>query len=99
MWCKCHDKSFEDLAGHLVSLAPCLRIATRVTGDGDSTPSLSLARRVRIAPGVTGGGMLAFIAYICGESVVAGILAALLFSIFGILLAREIVLKLTGRRE
>jgi len=45
------------------------------------------------------GGMLAFIAYICGESVVAGILAALLFSIFGILLAREIVLKLTGRRE
>ena len=45
------------------------------------------------------GGMLAFIAYICGESVVAGILAALLFSIFRVLLVREIVLKLTGRRE
>jgi len=45
------------------------------------------------------GGMLAFVAYICGKNVVTGILAALLFSIFGVLLAREIVLKLTGRRE
>ena len=45
------------------------------------------------------GGMLAFIAYICGGSVIAGILAALLFSIFGVLLVREIVLKLTGKRE
>ena len=45
------------------------------------------------------GGMLALIAYICGRNVIAGILAALLFSIFGVLLVREIILKLTGRRE
>ena len=45
------------------------------------------------------GGMLAFVTYICGGNVIAGILAALLFSIFGVLLVREIILKLTGKRE
>ena len=45
------------------------------------------------------GGMLAFVTYICAKSVVAGILAALLFSIFGVLLVREIILKLTRKRE
>ena len=45
------------------------------------------------------GGMLAFVTYICAKSVVAGVLAVMLFSIFGVLLVREIILKLTGRRE